>query len=47
MAKNITMISDDDFSAEELAMLYGMDLYGNISCEEDAVEHDLETMNIW
>lgn len=44
-SKDIT-ISDDDFTDEELALIYGLD-HGNISCEEDEVEHMLEVMGVW
>lgn len=40
-------ITDNNFTAEELANLYNLDLYQNISCEEDAMERELEYMNVW
>lgn len=40
-------ITDDNFTAKELANLYNLDLYQNISCEEDAMERELEYMNVW
>lgn len=40
-------ITDDNFTAKELTNLYNLDLYQNISCEEDAMERELEYMNVW
>lgn len=35
-------ISDDDFTKEELAEIYGLPSNNYISCEDDAIEHELE-----
>ena len=41
---NETPISDDDFTDEELAAIYGIDINHQslISCEDDKIEHELD-----
>lgn len=41
-------ISDSDFTDEELAIIYGLDLYmGALMLREDHTEHELERMGAW
>lgn len=35
-------LSDDDYTDEELALIYGIPL-GQISCEDDATDHEIES----
>lgn len=35
-------LSDDDYTDEELALIYGVPL-GQISCEDDATDHEIES----
>ena len=44
--RNLRELSDDELTDEELAIIYGRPL-PEISCEDDAVEHELEAMGAW
>lgn len=35
-------LSDDQFTKEELAILYGVPLPGHISCEDDAFDNNID-----
>lgn len=42
-----TELSDDDFTDEELAIIYGTGVRGPISCEEDREEKALEEIGAY